>query len=689
MSAEVASAFVSLIPTFKGGAARISKELNGPAESAGRTTGARAGRAAGTSYAEGFRKSALPGFKKVGILAAAAITGAVGVKTLGFFKDSITAASDLNEASTKTQAIFGNAGKALVDQFAGKGAKALGQTRLDVLNAASTFGTFGKAAGIGGKGLAKFSTDFTGLSTDLASFYNTDPSTAVQAIGAALRGEAEPIRQFGVLLDDATLKQEALSLGLIKTTKKALTPQQRVLAAQAVIWKQTKDAQGDFARTSGGLANQQRILKASFEDTKATIGKALLPTALGFVTFLNKKFLPSLGDIKDAFTFGDEWESHSPMESMAKGARKVYEAFTAGYRIVKVFFKALTSGKSTEGTSLLARISQAGVKVRDVFFKVKDIAGAFLDGLKGDKLRFASDGLNVVATAGLWIRNAAIKAWDTLKRFGGWLKADLWPALQEGARTIMPGLKSAIDILTGGKGGKDGVSGLHLTWKDVGKIITEKVIPFIAKLTNTYLPLWATQIRLTIDAVKALWQSFKNGVSIIAGVVVTVLRAFADLARPVSNILAALSHVPGFEWAGDAAKKLGAAADKADEVARVLENLRNAKPIDIKIKVGGADGKVELPNGVRVAMGTYKARALGGPVTKGQPYIVGEKRPEVFVPNTSGRIVPRVPNGSAGAKTTYDQPIHIHGDVKTTDPLAFEREMAERRRLKALGGRRA
>lgn len=40
-------------------------------------------------------------------------------------------------------------------------------------------------------------------------------------------------------------------------------------------------------------------------------------------------------------------------------------------------------------------------------------------------------------------------------------------------------------------------------------------------------------------------------------------------------------------------------------------------------------------------------RAMGGPVRAGQPYIVGEKRPELFVPNSSGRIVPRIPNTPA------------------------------------------
>ena len=40
---------------------------------------------------------------------------------------------------------------------------------------------------------------------------------------------------------------------------------------------------------------------------------------------------------------------------------------------------------------------------------------------------------------------------------------------------------------------------------------------------------------------------------------------------------------------------------------------------------------------------TYKAE--GGAVSAGQPYIVGEKRPELFVPSTNGYIHPTVPNG--------------------------------------------
>lgn len=204
-----------------------------------------------------------------------------------FTKQTIDAASDLNETVSKSEQIFGTASKS-VEQFASNSAKQFGQSKQQAIDAAASFGVFGKAAGLTGEDLSTFSTDLVALSADLASFGNTTPEEAALALGAALRGEAEPIRRFGVLLDDATLKQEALAMGLIKTTKGALTPQQKVLAANAVILKQTADAQGDFARTSDGVANQQRILEASFKDLQTEIGQKLLPTFNSALKSLNE-----------------------------------------------------------------------------------------------------------------------------------------------------------------------------------------------------------------------------------------------------------------------------------------------------------------------------------------------------------------------------------------------------------------
>jgi uncharacterized membrane protein YgcG len=208
--------------------------------------------------------------KKAAIPAAAALAGLAAAAG-----PAISAASDLEENLSKVNVIFGEGAKE-IENFAKTAATALGQSQNAVLQAAGTFGTFGKAAGLGGIELAKFSNDFTALASDLASFNNTSPEEAVNAIGSALRGEAEPLRKFGVLLNDATLKEAALTLGIYDGIG-SLTAQQKILAAQEVIYKQTNAAQGDFARTSDGLANSQRILKAQLQNLQIEIGKGLLP----------------------------------------------------------------------------------------------------------------------------------------------------------------------------------------------------------------------------------------------------------------------------------------------------------------------------------------------------------------------------------------------------------------------------
>ena len=239
-------------------------------------------------------------FSKKAALAFAAAAAAAGAMAIKIGVDAVKAASDLGETISKVNVLFGETAKD-IEKFADGAAASLGQTKQQALDAAATFATFGKSAGLSGKDLGKFSTDFVKLASDLASFNNTSPEQAINAIGSALRGEAEPLRAYGVLLDDASLKQSALSLGIINTTKEALTPQQKVLAAQALIYQQTGAAQGDFARTSDGLANQTRILTAQLENAKVTIGEALLPIVLKLATFFSENVIPIVQKVSEAF----------------------------------------------------------------------------------------------------------------------------------------------------------------------------------------------------------------------------------------------------------------------------------------------------------------------------------------------------------------------------------------------------
>jgi len=335
------------------------------------STFAKVGKSAEQTTGKLSKLGGMSGKLKAGLAGLAAIAG--GSVVAGMFS-ATEAASDLGETISKVNVLFGKRSGRVLEQWAEGAAKKLGQSKKTALDAAATFGIFGKSAGLAGKDLTKFAMQNTKLATDLASFHNSSPEAAIEALGAAFRGEAEPIRAFGVMLDDATLKAEALALGLLKPVKSApqiraaqlavadaqralntaisehgkysaeaeragvslglvherlkketegtigpLTAQQKILAAQAATFKQTSDAQGDFARTSGGLANQQRILKAQLENVKAQIGEKLLPIFLAVTTWINDKGIPA------AKKFG---------EKMAEAFRKIREIVEKVWAIV-------------------------------------------------------------------------------------------------------------------------------------------------------------------------------------------------------------------------------------------------------------------------------------------------------------------------------------------------------------------
>ena len=193
----------------------------------------------------------------------------------GEVNKAVAAAVDLGEETSKSFVIFGQAAEK-IGTFADSASK-IGLSEVSALQATGTFGNLFRAMGVGQEQAAEYSLTMTKLAADLASFNNSTVDDALVAVGSALRGEAEPIRRFGVLLNDATLKNEALAQNLIKNASGALPPAVKAMAAYSLILKQTAVAQGDFARTSDGLANLGRIVNAQAANMVSDVGSAFEP----------------------------------------------------------------------------------------------------------------------------------------------------------------------------------------------------------------------------------------------------------------------------------------------------------------------------------------------------------------------------------------------------------------------------
>jgi hypothetical protein len=224
--------------------------------------------------------------RSAGVFAA----GFAGIKVGGFLKDAVGQASTLGETMSKSAAVFG-AANPIVQKFAATAATSLGQSKQEAIGAAAQFGNMFNQLGIGQKTAATMSTQMVGLASDFASFHNADITEVLQAQEAAFRGEFDSIQKFVPTLNAAAVEQEGMRLKLASSTKE-LDAQDKALATQSLMMRGAGKAAGDFSRTSGGLANQQRILSAQFTNLKTSIGTAALPAVTSFFTFVNSTALP-------------------------------------------------------------------------------------------------------------------------------------------------------------------------------------------------------------------------------------------------------------------------------------------------------------------------------------------------------------------------------------------------------------
>jgi len=224
----------------------------------------------------------------LGYAAAAAVV-------VGGITKAIGAASDLQETQSKVGVVFGQSSGEIL-KWGETASTAFGQSKTQALGAAATFGNLFVALKLPSDEIPVMSTKLTELASDLASFNNVPVDDALLALRSGLTGETEPLRRFGVNLNEATIAQKALELGLIKSVKDGITPAIKAQATYALVLDQTKTAQGDFARTSDGLANQQRIAAAKMEDSFAKFGAKLLPIAAVIVPLL----ADALGSVLDA-----------------------------------------------------------------------------------------------------------------------------------------------------------------------------------------------------------------------------------------------------------------------------------------------------------------------------------------------------------------------------------------------------
>ena len=279
--ANVAVAWVEVRPDLDGFERELGTGLKS-AEKDSDAAGGKAGKAFGDAYGKALKWAA-------GAFAA--------TKVIGFANDAINAASDLEESASKVAVVFGESA-GVINEWSESSATALGLSQQEALAAAGTLGNLFTAMGQGQDAAAAMSKDVVGLAADLGSFNNMGTDEVLEKLRAGLLGEAEPLKSLGVAFGAAQVEAKAMELGLADANGE-ISEGAKIQARYALIIEQTKAAQGDFARTSDGLANKQKIMAAQFENAKAKLGAILMPAMAAAVSFLADKVIPAFSALID------------------------------------------------------------------------------------------------------------------------------------------------------------------------------------------------------------------------------------------------------------------------------------------------------------------------------------------------------------------------------------------------------
>lgn len=218
---------------------------------------------------------------------------------LSFGKSCIELGSDLAEVQNVVDVTFGSMSES-VNKFARDALEEFGLSETSAKKYTSTLGAMLKSMGFTTSAAADMSMEMTGLAADMASFYNLDTDVAFEKIRSGISGETEPLKQLGINLSVANLEAYALSQGMT-TAYSAMSQQEQALLRYNYLLSVTADAQGDFARTSDGWANQVRVLTERFNALKAAIGKGLIAVLTPVIRVLNN-LLAKILTVTDAFS---------------------------------------------------------------------------------------------------------------------------------------------------------------------------------------------------------------------------------------------------------------------------------------------------------------------------------------------------------------------------------------------------
>lgn len=212
-------------------------------------------------------------------------TAAITYGIVRFTNSAIKLASNLEEVQNVVDVSFGEMSYK-VESFAKTALKSFGLSELSAKRTASSFMAMSVGMGINRDKASNMAIEMTGLSADMASFYNISNDMAQTALSSIWTGETETLKKYGILITEVNLQQYAYRQGIDKNINK-MTQAEKTTLRYLYVQDALRLAQGDFARTSGSWANQVRILSETFKELSTIIGQGFIKALTPVIQVIN------------------------------------------------------------------------------------------------------------------------------------------------------------------------------------------------------------------------------------------------------------------------------------------------------------------------------------------------------------------------------------------------------------------
>ena len=514
--------------------------------------------------------------KKIGKLAVAAFS----VKAIvNFGKECINLGSDLTEVQNVVDVTFGSLNTE-VNRFAENAITQFGLGQTVTKKYVGTFGAMAKAFNFSNKEALAMSETLTGLTGDVASFYNLSSDEAYTKLKSVFTGETETLKDLGVVMTQNALDQYALANGYGKTTSK-MSEQEKVALRYKFVLDKLNIANGDFARTSDSWANQTRVLSLRFNELKAALGQGFIniftPIVKGINWVLSK--LQVLANAFKSFTemiFGNAGgnDSTSTVSNLASDASDASDAVSGIGDSAKKSAKDLKSlasfdtaqilkkddsDSSSSGSGSGGKIDTSGLNLTD---NLKKQASDIENILNGVNLEPLKQSFNNLKEAISYFGQGCGKILDGfynnyLKPLGNYVISDALPHFLNSTAEAMKSidfdkLKSAFDDLWKSLEPFTENVGNGLLWfydkvlLPLGTWTINEVVPAFLKILSGALDI----VNQAIEDIKPIWKWFWDKVlspitTWTGGVIVDVLNGVGDALKWISDNEVAMSIIEG------------------------------------------------------------------------------------------------------------------------------------------------